>query len=235
MKYNPLGQQINRQEKGTEKSKTLPPRHHFAHSCVRSKLYDTLVSLACDNTSSVLDVGCGSGLSAIHIQKASENIVGVDISSTDLKTFTANGFLGILAEAEKLPFRSDSFDYVLCSGLLHHLVKHVDLAEVLIELARVTREGGTVIALEPNLFNLSGILMNTFNTIKPGITGLSPDERALSPLHLTRVFRRAGLRNVRYVSASYVWNRFPLASHNSYQDMKTQYELGNPLTYLDGG
>ena len=71
--------------------------------------------------------------------------------------------------------------------------------------------GGYVIALEPNLFNHSGILMNIFNTIKPGITGLVPHERVLSPLYLTKNFKDAGLEEVKYVSASYVWNRFPLS------------------------
>lgn len=68
-----------------------------------------------------------------------------------------------------------------------------------------------MIALEPNLFNHSGVLMNIFNTIKPGITGLVPHERALSPLYLTKNFNEAGLDDVKCVSASYVWNRFPLS------------------------
>jgi hypothetical protein len=68
-----------------------------------------------------------------------------------------------------------------------------------------------VIALEPNLFNHSGFLMNIFNTIKPGITGLVPHERALSPLYLIKIFNAAGLKEVKCVSASYVWNRFPLS------------------------
>lgn len=213
MRYNPINEERKWREKGEReggKSTPFPARHHFAHSHVRSKLCDTLVSLGCDNTSSILEVGCGSGEDAIYVQKVSKNIVGVDISHIALKGFTANGFQGILADVKILPFRSDSFDCVLCSGLLHHLVGQGDLAGYLTEFARVTRRGGYVIALEPNLFNLSGILMNIFNTIKPGITGLVPHERSLSPLYLTKVFKKAGLKDVRCISASYVWNRFPL-------------------------
>ena len=68
-----------------------------------------------------------------------------------------------------------------------------------------------MIALEPNLFNQSGVLMNIFNTIKPGITGLVPHERVLSPLYLIKIFNEAGLEEVKCISASYVWNRFPLS------------------------
>lgn len=37
-----------------------------------------------------------------------------------------------------------------------------------------------------------------------------PHERALSHLYLASVFKRAGLKDVKCISASYVWNRFPL-------------------------
>lgn len=225
MKYDPIKEERGwrgKGETGRGKSKPLPVRHHFAHSWVRSKLCDTLLSLGCDNTSSILEVGCGTGEAAIYVQKASRNIVGVDISYMTLKDFRAKGFQGIMADVRKLPFHSNSFDYVLCSGLLHHLVGQGDLAGYVAEFVRVTREKGYVIALEPNLFNLSGILMNIFNTIKPGITGLVPHERALSPLYLTKVFKKAGLKDVRYISASYVWNRFPLSISkfiSSHEDM----------------
>jgi hypothetical protein len=53
--------------------------------------------------------------------------------------------------------------------------------------------------------------MNIFNKVKPGITGLVPHERALSPLYLARVFQKVRLKGVKYVSASYVWNRLPLS------------------------
>lgn len=213
MKYDPIKEERKWWEKGGRvrgKSKPLPARHHFVHSCIRSNLCDTLVGLGCDNTSSILELGCGSGEDAIYVQKASKNIVGVDISHTALKRFRANGFQGILADAKKLPFHSDSFDYVLCSGLLHHLVGQGDLVGYLTEFVRVVKKRGYAVTLEPNVFHPSGILMNIFNTIKPGITGLVPHERALSPLYLTKVFRNVGLKGVKCISASYVWNRFPL-------------------------
>ena len=213
MKYNAIEEERKWWDRGGEEnveSKALPPRHCFAHSVVRSRLCDTLLALGCNNNSSILEVGCGSGGDAVHVQKASKNIVGIDISNTALKKFKANGFEGILADTERLPFRDDLFDYIMCSGLLHHLVGQGDLGTYLMEFVRVTKPGGYVIALEPNIFNHSGLLMNIFNSIKPGITGLVPHERALSPLYLVKVFRKAGLEEVECVSASYVWNRFPL-------------------------
>jgi len=212
MKHDPIKEEIEWWKGGgiEGKSKPLPTRHHFAHSCVRSNLLDVLVGLGCNNTSSILDAGCGSGEDAIYVQKSSKNIVGIDISDTALKRFNANGFQGILADVKNLPFHNDVFDYVLCSGLLHHLIGQGDLVGYLMEFFRVTKRGGYVVALEPSVFHPSGILMNIFNTIKPGITGLVPHERALSPLGLIKIFSKVGLKDLKCISASYVWNRFPL-------------------------
>lgn len=232
MKYDPIEEERKWWDKGeteNRKSKPLPAKHYFAHSTIRSRLYDTLLALGCDDNSSILEVGCGSGEDAVHVQKASKNIVGIDISNTALKKFKANGFEGILADTERLPFRDDLFDYIMCSGLLHHLVGQGDLGTYLMEFVRVTKPGGYVIALEPNIFNHSGLLMNIFNTIRPGITGLVPHERALSPIYLTKVFKKAGLDKVKYVSASYVWNRFPLFISRFISKHEEQIRLKKPF------
>jgi len=212
-------------------AKSLPARHLFAHSAVRSRLYDTLLELGCKNSSLILGVGCGDGEDAVHVQKASTHITGVDISETALKKFRAKGFEGILADTGRLPFPDCSFDYIMCSGLLHHLVGQGALINYVTEFVRVTKPGGYVIALEPNVFNHSGLLMNIFNSIKPGITGLVPHERALSPVYLKNVFRDAGLEDARYVASSYVWNRFPLSvsrfiyDHDAVIRLKKPYNL----------
>jgi len=214
MKYDPLEEEKRWYVKGSSGqggSRPLPLRHQFAHNHVRSRLREILVDLGCKGTSSILSVGCGTGEEIIHTSQVSRNVIGVDISDTALRTFNSRGFQGILADARALALRSESFDYVIASGFLHHLVGQGNLTEYLVELTRVTRWGGHVIALEPNSFNVSGLLMNVFNTIKPGITGLVPHERALSPLYVPRVFRRAGLTQVKCIAASYVWNRLPLA------------------------
>ena len=148
MKYNPIRKEREWWGIGEEKSRKskelLPAKHHFAHTCVRSKLYDALLALGCNKDSSILEVGCGSGEDVIYVSKASKNIVGVDIVPAALKGFASKSFRfqGILAGAKELPFHSNSFDYVISSGLLHHLIGQGDLQEYLREFGRVTR-GGT--------------------------------------------------------------------------------------------
>lgn len=146
MKYNPIEEDIkwwNGKKEDGETKNPLPPKHHFAHEHVRSRLYGTLIALGCDSNSTILEVGCGSGEDAVYVSKATKNIVGVDIAQKALKRFTTNSFQGILADVKKLPFRSSSFDYVISSGLLHHLIGQGDLKEYLREFARVTVGGVT--------------------------------------------------------------------------------------------
>lgn len=194
-----------------DRETAYPRGHYFAHNAVRSRIYTTLLALGCSNDSSILDLGCGSGEDAVFISQASPRITGVDLSHRALAQFCAKGFSGIAADVNRLPFRDNSFDFIVCSGLLHHLRGQGNLAIFLKEFTRVTKPGGYVLAMEPNVFNHSGLLMNIFNTLKPGITGLVPHERALSPIRLRTVFSESGLSGVNIMAASFVWNRFPLA------------------------
>jgi ubiquinone/menaquinone biosynthesis C-methylase UbiE len=145
MQYRPIEEEKKwwrRGEINRSQSRTLSVRHHFAHNCVRSKLCDTVATLGLDDNSLILDLGCGSGEDATYVQKVSKNIIGIDISDIALRRFKNKGFQGILANVEALPFCSNSFDCVIASGLLHHLVGQGNLAEYLTEFVRVTKPGG---------------------------------------------------------------------------------------------
>lgn len=209
MKYKPIEEERAWYNKQNEKRH--PPRHYFAHHTARKKIFDTLIACECNSQSLILDVGCGSGEFTLYLTKLSSNIVGIDVSDTALVRYNIiNGFQGILADAITLAFKDETFDYVVISGLLHHLIRQGDLSHYIKEFSRVTMPGGYVVAMEPNLFNFSGLMMNIFNTVSPGITGLVPHERALSPIYLIKIFKESGLSEVNVFAASYVWNRFPL-------------------------
>lgn len=91
---------------------------------------------------SILD--CPSGIGRWHenlqTQLVPEVLVSADISVEMLLAGRRSrpGNLGVLAEAERLPFASDSFDLVFCHALTKHLPTETQ-ALVLSELARVSR------------------------------------------------------------------------------------------------
>jgi SAM-dependent methyltransferase len=94
----------------------------------------------------VLDVGCGDGVwSAAAAARTPEGaVVGIDLSlgmlraarERDARVHTAQ------ANANTLPFASDSVDVLLAPWMLYH----VDLGLALPEFARVLRPGGRFIA-----------------------------------------------------------------------------------------
>lgn len=92
----------------------------------------------------LLDVGCGPGLYLRDIYDAGRptRLVGVDLSAGMLKeAHSADASLAV-ADAQRLPFRTEIFDTALCMHVLHH-VPHIPSAVA--ELRRVVRRGGSVL------------------------------------------------------------------------------------------
>jgi ubiquinone/menaquinone biosynthesis C-methylase UbiE len=235
MNYDPLQAEKDWRSKAArpvKPNRVFPERHCFPHRLVRLRLSEALAAAGCGNGSRVLDIGCGSGEDLEYISQVSGNITGVDVSAEAIEAFRARGFMGVVADVKALPFPDDSFDYVICSAILHHLVGQSNLINYLEEFKRVTRQGGYLLALEPNAFNISGMLMNIANTVKPGITGLVPHERALSPLYLKKVFTKAGLTKVRCITASYTWNRYPLWVSRIISKHENTIRYKKPFCYL---
>ncbi len=84
----------------------------------------------------VLDLGCGTGFVSRFLPPECDPF-GVDISYRMLKAYLREFPGGVLADAERLPFRDRSFDFVLSNFSLHW----TDLDRSLPEALRVARRG----------------------------------------------------------------------------------------------
>jgi SAM-dependent methyltransferase len=100
----------------------------------------------------VLEVGAAKCWGAPHVIAAGCTYVGTDIL-TDPNIGLGRGafyerasgpFLRVQADGESLPFADGAFDLTYCVATLHHAL---DLGRMVGELARVTRRGGHVLAL----------------------------------------------------------------------------------------
>lgn len=115
----------------------------------------------------VLDAGCGTGRYLEALQRHHPRlIVGIDfISGMIKKARKKNNFASVVhfqvAQLEWLPLRDESFDFVLCTLVLGHIV---DLESAVAELSRVLRRNGSMII---SCFHPYGQLLGWVRTFRP--------------------------------------------------------------------
>jgi ubiquinone/menaquinone biosynthesis C-methylase UbiE len=139
---------------------------------------------------SVLDVGCGAGhwgqMLATVLPKDAR-ITGVDHESGFLEAASERArarclpqhFAYRAASAEELPFEDSTFDLVTCQTVLIHVA---DARAALIEMQRVVKPDGIVVAAEPN---------NLVNTLGEGTTEpMPPFEETLRLLRFEELCHR---------------------------------------------
>ncbi|MDO8750289.1 MAG: class I SAM-dependent methyltransferase [Dehalococcoidia bacterium] len=122
-------------------------------------------------TDRVLEVGCGAGN---IIEGIDARIVGVDLSShllSKAKKRLPSGTVELVrADGEAVPFQDHSFDRVICSEVLEHVL-HPE--NVIAEIARLLKPGGTAVITIPNeaKIDMAKRLMSKLrlNRILPGM------------------------------------------------------------------
>ena len=100
--------------------------------------------------SSVLDVGCGTGLVGRELRARgfSGRLVGLDLSAASLDVARESGAYDVLERADlqqPLALEDDTFDAVACVGVMTYLP---DVSSAWREFARLARPGGLVVATQ---------------------------------------------------------------------------------------
>ena len=103
---------------------------------------------------SVLDVGCGPGLTDAFLTGRFGSVAGVDVSQRMVeRAREANPSASYECyDGRRLPFEAGSFDLAFAICVLHH-VERLERSAFAAEVARVTRPGGIVAILEHNPVN----------------------------------------------------------------------------------
>lgn len=94
----------------------------------------------------LLEIGCGMGTDLLQFARGGARCTGVDLTPRSVEItrhrFALYGNEGrfMIADGERLPFATESFDVVYSNGVLHHTP---DTAGAIREIHRVLRKDGT--------------------------------------------------------------------------------------------
>jgi ubiquinone/menaquinone biosynthesis C-methylase UbiE/uncharacterized protein YbaR (Trm112 family) len=95
-----------------------------------------------------LDLGCGTGLITRHIDF--EHTIGVDLNRWAIakaSTHVEDNVQFIAGDAENLPLASNTFDVVVCTDVLEHLLEPEKAAS---DIYRVLKPGGVLVGTVPS-------------------------------------------------------------------------------------
>ena len=112
--------------------------------------------LSVEKRKRLLDVGCGAGFLLRVAEEKGLSACGIDLSERAVKMakqITTNSEI-LVGNAEKLPWKDCSFDFVTCLGTLEHL-PHPDRGVK--EIVRVLKKGARTNIIVPNLFSFVNI------------------------------------------------------------------------------
>lgn len=132
-----------RKKRDIEELQTDTSRATSANSFSWIKKGNITMELAKD-ARRILDIGCGWGRELIRLK----NAVGIDICLPFIKTarkYVKNNV--ILADAHYLPFKENSFDFVVVSEVMEHVKNHI---KVLKEIRRALKIRGKLLLQTPN-------------------------------------------------------------------------------------
>ena len=95
-----------------------------------------------------LDLGCGTGLITRHI--ALEYTVGMDLNPWAIAkagSHVTDRVQFVVGDAENLPLMADTFDVVVCTDVLEHLLNP---EKAVLDIFRLLKSGGMLLGTVPN-------------------------------------------------------------------------------------
>ena len=114
------------------------------------RVHQYILSKINKNALSVLDVGTGSAWVAEHFQNTSVKVVSLDLSKKNVlianQKYPGDNHSPIVADSYTLPFTDNSFDTVIASEIIEHVISPKDFVA---ELCRVVKLNGKLIVTTP--------------------------------------------------------------------------------------
>jgi len=123
----------------------------FLGSKARAQLIEREIN-GLKKNQSFLEVGCAQGYYLSKALKKTKKVLGIDVVPSFVELAKRTGAKVRVASAEKLPYKANTFDMVLCTEVLEHVP---DWKKAVKEIERVLKPRGKAIVtipLEKSLF-----------------------------------------------------------------------------------
>ncbi|MGQ9617987.1 MAG: class I SAM-dependent methyltransferase [Candidatus Aminicenantia bacterium] len=156
----------------------------------------------------LLDVACGAGFFLKELTNLPIFSVGFDISEIALKKARENSFCYklICGAGEFLPFKNESFDYVVNLGSLEHFLEPDKGVR---EMVRVLKKDGKCLVFVPNSYFLMTIL-NVWRTGSTGRETPQPIDRWATKKEWIDLLEKNGLNVEKVLKHNYSTPKDPL-------------------------
>lgn len=171
----------------------------------------------------VLDVGCGNGWVLSGYAKGGAMVTGCDITVKAIeitqKRFSLEKIKGslLIANAEDLPFKDNSFFLVTSFGVLHHTPNTTKAIE---EIYRVVQKGGIIKLM---FYHKNSVyyrmVLPIFKYFHPRFRGLSLQEivnrvdgetnplgKVYTKNELKRMLLESGFKDIRFITSCYTFD-----------------------------
>lgn len=174
----------------------LSPKNFVSHFLnARTSLLFSLMDY--DKDSTILDLGCGSGVHMKLLAGRCRHITGVDYSeqmisqaAKELEGIDRNKWKLQISDAQHLPFSDNSFDLIISMGLLDYVNSPYN---VLSECHRVLKESGSIIFTMPKRPSPFFFLRTPIgNFIKKKIFNLPPISNTMTNAELKDLLSSTG-------------------------------------------
>lgn len=96
------------------------------------------------NTDLVCDAGCGNGKNIKYFQDKC-NIIGFDNCTKLIQICKNKGFNVIYSDILDIPFDNNTFEYVICIAVIHHLDSEEKHIKAINELMKILKKDGKLL------------------------------------------------------------------------------------------
>ncbi len=125
-------------------------KHSEVNEHDERRVHEYIISKIEKTSGFVLDVGCGNGWAAEYFTSKKKMITSLDISVANpkkvMKYFPSGFHSALTADSFKLPIKDNSYDCVIASEIIEHVVSPREFVQ---ELYRVVKPGGKLIITTP--------------------------------------------------------------------------------------